>query len=118
MNLQQIYEFLLSTLVGFVQSTASYAVILTVVYLLIWQFFASQFKRFRIQPVKRAGSTQIREEIKNSIISLLGGLITTPLILILQQMGYTKIYIDPTQYGLVYLIISALLLFVLADARI
>ncbi|MEM7772956.1 MAG: sterol desaturase family protein [Cyanobacteria bacterium P01_A01_bin.37] len=116
MNLQQIYQFLISILQDFVQSSVSYAVVLTFVYLMVWKLFASNLKRFRIQLVRRAGATQIREEIKNSVIVILGGLFTTPLILTLQQMNYTKIYIDPTQYGLVYLIFSTFLLFLLGDA--
>jgi ring-1,2-phenylacetyl-CoA epoxidase subunit PaaE len=115
MNLQQIHQFLLSLIQGFLQSFISQAVVITIVYLLVWKLFAPKLKRFRIQPVKRAGATQIREEIKNTIIVILGGLITTPLILIAQQMGYTKIYVDPTQYGLAYLVFSTFFLHLLGD---
>ena len=115
MNLQQIHEFLLSLVQGFFQSFVSQAVIITIVYLLVWKLFAPKLKRFRIQPTKRAGATQIRGEIKNTVIVMLGGFITTPLILIAQQMGYTKIYIDPTQYGLAYLVFNTFILHLLGD---
>ncbi|MBD3887174.1 sterol desaturase family protein [Phormidium tenue FACHB-886] len=116
MNPQQIYQFLETVIQSFFQSLVSQLFVITIAYLLVWRFFAPQFKRFRIQQVKRAGSTQIREEIKNSIIVIMGGIVTTPIILILQQLGYTKIYIDINQYGVGYLIFNTLLLWLIGDA--
>ena len=116
MNPQQIYQFLESIVQNFLQSFVSQMLVITIVYILVWKVFAPKFKRFRIQPVKRAGSVQIRQEIKNSVIVVLAGLFTTPIVLILQQMGYTKIYTDPSQYGLGYLIFNVVILWIIGDA--
>jgi ring-1,2-phenylacetyl-CoA epoxidase subunit PaaE len=116
MDLQSIHQLIAAIIQGFFQSLVSQLVVITIVDFLVWRFFASKLKRFRIQQVKRAGSAQIREEIKNSVIVILGGLITTPLILILQQMGYTKIYADINQYGVGYLIFNTFILWFIGDA--
>jgi ring-1,2-phenylacetyl-CoA epoxidase subunit PaaE len=116
MNTQEIYQFLNTVIQGFFQSFISQMLVVTIVYWLVWKLFAPRLKRFRIQPVKRAGAIQIREEIKNSLIVILGGIVTTPLILILQQMGYTTIYVDPNQYGIGYLIFNTVLLWLIGDA--
>ncbi|MBD2255949.1 sterol desaturase family protein [Pseudanabaena sp. FACHB-2040] len=116
MDPQQIYQFLETVIQGFFQSLVSQLFVITIAYLVVWRFFASSFKRFRIQSVKRAGPTQIREEIKNSIIVIVGGIVTTPVVLILQQMGYTKIYVDINQYGVGYLILNTLILWLIGDA--
>lgn len=116
MNPQQIYQFIASIIQSFFQSFVSQMLVITIVYFIVWKIFAPKFKRFRIQPVKRAGSVQIRQEIKNSVIVVLAGLVTTPIVLILQQMGYTKIYTDPSQYGLGYLIFNVVILWIIGDA--
>ncbi|PSR19296.1 hypothetical protein C8255_03150 [filamentous cyanobacterium CCP3] len=116
MSSQQIHQFIASIIQGFIQSFVSQMLVITIVHFFVWRIFAPKLQRFRIQPVKRAGSVQIRQEIKNSIIVILAGLITTPIVLILQQMGYTKIYVDPNQYGLGYLIFNVVILWLIGDA--
>lgn len=116
MDSQQIHQFLASVFQDFLQSFVSQMLVITIVCLIVWKIFAPKFQRFRIQPVKRAGSVQIRQEIKNSIIVILAGLVTTPIVLILQQMGYTKIYVDPNQYGMGYLIFNIVILWLIGDA--
>jgi len=116
MNSQQIHQFIESIIQGFFQSFVSQMLVITIVYFIVWKIFAPKLQRFRIQPVKRAGSVQIRQEIKNSVIVILAGLVTTPIVLILQQMGYTKIYVDPNQYGLGYLIFNVVILWLIGDA--
>lgn len=116
MESQQIYQFIASVIQSFSQSFISQILVITIVYLVVWRIFALKFQHFRIQPIKRAGSVQIRQEIKNSIIVILAGLVTTPIILILQQMGYTKIYVDPNQYGFGYLIFNVVILWLIGDA--
>ena len=115
MGLQQIYQFIVTTLQGMVQSFVPQILVITVVYLLIWKIFSHRLRRFRIQPVKRAGATQIRAEIKNSIIVISFGLITTPVLLLLQNAGYIEIYVDPTEYGSGYLFLSMTVLWVVND---
>jgi ring-1,2-phenylacetyl-CoA epoxidase subunit PaaE len=116
MGSQQVHQFIATVFQGFLQSFVSQMLVITIVYFIVWKIFAPKLKRFRIQTVKRAGSVQIREEIKNSMIVILAGLVTTPVILILQQMGYTKIYVDPNQYGLGYLIFNVVILWLIGDA--
>ncbi len=116
MDSQQIHQFFASVIQSFFQSFVSQMLVITIVYLVVWEIFSLRFQRFRIQPIKRAGSVQIWQEIKNSIIVILVGLVTTPIILILQQMGYTKIYVDPNQYGIGYLIFNVVILWLVGDA--
>lgn len=115
MSLQQIYQFIETILQGMVQSFVPQILVITIVYLLVWKFFAHRLRRFRIQPVKRAGATQIRAEIKNSIIVILFGLVTTPVLLLLQNAGYIEIYVDPMEYGTGYLFLSTSVLWVVND---
>lgn len=73
MNSQQIYQLLASIIQSFSQSFVSQMLVITIVYFIVWKIFAPKFKHFRIQPVKRAGSVQIQQEIKNSVIVVLAG---------------------------------------------
>lgn len=115
MSWQQIYPFIVTILQGMVQSFVPQILAIAIVYLLVWKLFAHRLRRFRIQPVKRAGATQIQAEIKNSVIVVLFGLVTTPVLLMLQNAGYIEIYVDPMAYGLGYLFISASVLWVVND---
>lgn len=115
MDLSQIYSFLVSIVQGLVQSFVPQILIITTVYLLVWKLFAHRLRRFRIQPIKRAGTTQIKAEIKNSLIVILFGLVTTPVLLLLQNAGYIEIYVEPLQYGWRYLFLSATVLWVVND---
>ncbi|MEL7350563.1 MAG: sterol desaturase family protein [Cyanobacteria bacterium J06560_5] len=115
MDFQQVYQFVVSTVQGLVQSFIPQIIATTVVYLLVWKLFAHKFRRFRIQPVKRAGATQIKAEIKNSIIVILFGLVTSPMLLMLQNAGYIELYADPLKYGWGYLVLSTVVLWVVND---
>jgi ring-1,2-phenylacetyl-CoA epoxidase subunit PaaE len=112
----QINKFAQMILASVTQSLLSQILVISVFYVLIWYVFAHRLRRFRIQKVKRAGGVQLRKEFGNTLIVILANVATTPLILVAQQLGWTKIYVDLNQYGLVYFIFSTILVFLISDA--
>jgi ring-1,2-phenylacetyl-CoA epoxidase subunit PaaE len=114
--MQQFTDLLSFVAKGLAQAFVPQILVITLVYWLVWKLFAPQFQRFRIQPVRRAGASQVWQEIKNTFLVILGGVFTSPLIMILQQKGYTTLYLDPMQYGIGYLIFNTIVILIMADA--
>lgn len=92
-----------------------FAAIATPAFLVFWVLFKDKFKARRIQSTRKHSSIAIRNEIKNSIVSLLILTVIDILIYMAQLKGYTKIYTNVSEYGWPYLFFSVAVIIVLHD---
>jgi len=109
-------NFITTYIQNYFSGIFSTLVIVTLVYLFFWKLIAGFIKNKKIQPTKRAGSDQIKFEIKNILITSIAGAFYPTIITILGLYGYTKIYFDLNQYGVWYAIFSFVFLWVFDDA--
>jgi ferredoxin-NADP reductase/sterol desaturase/sphingolipid hydroxylase (fatty acid hydroxylase superfamily) len=106
-------NFIISYFQGFFGSF----IVLLLVYLLIWKFFAKQLGKWKIQQTQRAGWDQIKTEIINSFWVTLAGTVITITVLSLKDLGRLKFYTDINSYGGIgYLFASFVFLLVFGDA--
>jgi len=97
----------------YVGSVIMYLLVASIDYFVvfIWQ-------QKRLVPGYKPNYAEIRREIRVSLLSLVVmTLFTTPLEVAF-QLGYGKLYHDPTQYGWTYLVLSPVLFVVFSDSLI
>jgi ring-1,2-phenylacetyl-CoA epoxidase subunit PaaE len=103
-------------IVTYFQTLAASLVIMGVIYLLIWILLGKFSKNRKIQLSKRAGWTQIKDEIINSAVSLLGGTAFSLIIFSMKDAGNLKFYEDAGRYGSWYEAFVVVLMIVVTDA--
>jgi Delta7-sterol 5-desaturase len=82
---------------AFGQSLMNYSVIV-VVYLVVWKLLKKRLANWRIQLQERVNASQIRNELVNSLFTLMVSTLFVMVIYFLSSKGYTKIYADINEY--------------------
>lgn len=85
------------------------------IYLLVWIIFGNLLKNRKIQLSKRAGWSQIKDEILHSALAILGSTAFSMIIFSLNKLGKTLIYTDAGKYGIAYEIISGIVMILISD---
>jgi ring-1,2-phenylacetyl-CoA epoxidase subunit PaaE len=101
---------------GLAMELALYGTVLSLGYFLVWKNFKTRFQNWRIQINQRADATQIKEELKNAVNTLLIWAIYDSILLYLTAQGQTKMYTDVSEYGLVAAIATFFIMLVVDDA--
>jgi ring-1,2-phenylacetyl-CoA epoxidase subunit PaaE len=86
------------------------------IYFVIWYLFGKRLNNRKIQLSKRAGWSQIRQEMGHAALSLIGSTIFQILVFSLRDTGKTKLYEKIEPYGLPYFIFSIVVILFISDA--
>lgn len=90
--------------------------IMSVAYLVFWIVFGKKLSNQKIQLSKRAGWSQIKEEIFATLLSFIGGTAFMMVILSLKGNGLTKFYVEVGKYGLWYEALTILTMLLISDS--
>jgi ring-1,2-phenylacetyl-CoA epoxidase subunit PaaE len=102
--------------VTYLQTLIAALVIMGVFYLLIWVLLGKFSKNRKIQLSKRAGWTQIKDEIIASAVSLLGGTAFSLIIFSMKDTGNLKFYENAGKYGIWYEVLVVAMMIFTTDA--
>ncbi len=86
------------------------------VYFVVWYLFAHRLKNRKIQLSKRVGWAQIKDEIINTAISILGNSLLILVIFYLRDQGDIQIYTETGKFGWGYEVVTVLVLVLVSDA--
>jgi ring-1,2-phenylacetyl-CoA epoxidase subunit PaaE len=111
----QIINYLISTSQGILTSLASSLGLVTFVFIIFWVIFANVLSSRRIQTSKRAGFTQIKDEIYNTILVTIASTLFTGIIFYFRDAGWTKLYVDAGRYGWWYEVVAAIVVLLASD---
>jgi ring-1,2-phenylacetyl-CoA epoxidase subunit PaaE len=89
--------------------------IMSVAFLIIWVLFGKKLSNRKIQLSKRAGWSQIKEEIGVTLLSFMGSTIFTILLLTLKDSGVIRFYADAGRYGLWYEVLAVVTMLLISD---
>lgn len=89
--------------------------IMSVVYLIFWKVFPKKLNNRKIQLSKRAGWSQIKEEIIHSALATVGSTLFILLIFYLRDNGMTKLVEEPGAFGMGYELLTVAVLILAAD---
>jgi ring-1,2-phenylacetyl-CoA epoxidase subunit PaaE len=103
-------------IVTYLQTLIAALVLMGVFYLLIWVLLGKFSKNRKIQLSKRAGWTQIKDEIIASVVSLFGGTAFSLIIFSMKDTGNLKIYENAGKYGIWYEVFVVALMIFTTDA--
>jgi ferredoxin-NADP reductase/sterol desaturase/sphingolipid hydroxylase (fatty acid hydroxylase superfamily) len=106
-----IIDFLNNYLSGF----GFMLILMCAVYWLIWKVFSTKLNNRKIQLSKRAGWTQIKEEIRHGATAAIGNTIFILFIFYLRDNGITQLMAAPGKYGMIYEILTIVILILAAD---
>jgi Delta7-sterol 5-desaturase len=101
---------------GFASALLLNGTVIALAYLLFWKIFRVRFQHWRIQVKSRVDSTQIKTELKNSILSLCVGAFFASIVMFLSLKGYTKIYTDYNDHHPFFAIAGIFILWLIDDA--
>lgn len=90
-------------------------VIMSVAYLLFWVAFGKKLSNRKIQLSKRAGWSQIKEEIVATLLSFWGSTVFMMIVLSLKDSGLTKFYGEVGKYGWWYEALAVMTMLILSD---
>lgn len=90
--------------------------IMSVTYLVFWILLGKRLSNRKIQLSKRAGWSQIKEEIGASLLGFIGSTAFMFLVLSFKDNGLTKFYVEVGRYGYWYEVITVLTMLILSDA--
>ncbi len=108
-----VYWLILLTVIFFILITARYFLVAGFFYCIFYIWFSSKWEARKINK-KKYKKSQLRKEIKYSLISSLLFAVAGTITVILWQTGYTKVYTEYNLYGYWYLPAS-LLIYMLAQ---
>jgi ferredoxin-NADP reductase/sterol desaturase/sphingolipid hydroxylase (fatty acid hydroxylase superfamily) len=91
-------------------------VIMSVAYLLFWIAFGKKLSNKKIQLSRRAGWSQIQEEIGATLLSFIGSTAFMMVVLSLKASGLTKFYIDAGKFGWWYEALTVVTMLLISDA--
>ncbi len=114
--MQQLKELFAYGFWDFITNTLIYSAVVLPFFLVFWVFLKPKFQNRRIQEKQRSTPPIIRQEIKNSIITILIFAIIDVALYVAQLNGYTQIYDNVNDYGWGYFVFSILLMILLHDA--
>ncbi len=100
---------------GIISGLALNGTLIVLAYFLVWKKYKERLRNWRIQLKEKVNNTQIRRELKNSLYTLLVGASFSAVVIYLSTLGYTKIYIDITEYNLFYSIFGFFILLIIDD---
>jgi ring-1,2-phenylacetyl-CoA epoxidase subunit PaaE len=100
----------------YLQTLTASLVIMGVIYLLIWVLLGRFSKNRKIQLSKRAGWTQIKDEVIASAVSLLGGTAFQLILFSMRDAGNLKLYDNAGKYGIWYEVFVVALMIFVTDA--
>lgn len=89
--------------------------IMSVAYLIFWVIFGKKLGNRKIQLSKRAGWSQIKEEIGATLLSFIGSTAFMLLLLSFKDNGLTKFYTEAGKNGLWYEVLTVITMLVLSD---
>jgi ring-1,2-phenylacetyl-CoA epoxidase subunit PaaE len=89
--------------------------IMSAAYLIIWFLFGKKLSNRKIQLSKRAGWSQIKEEIVASLFSFIGSTCFMLILLSLKDQGITKFYTETGKYGLWYEPLTVIVMLLITD---
>lgn len=84
-------------------------------FLVFWVWRKAQFEPRRIQPKQRSHAPQWWKEIQHSMVSVVIFGVIDALAYGAEQRGMTLMYQDVAQYGVIYLVLSAVAMLLLQD---
>jgi ring-1,2-phenylacetyl-CoA epoxidase subunit PaaE len=111
----QIINYLISTSQGILTSLASSLGLVTFVFIIFWVIFANVLSSRRIQTSKRAGFTQIKDEIYNTILVTIASTLFTGIIFYFRDAGWTRFYTETGRYGWWYEALAAIVVLLVSD---
>jgi Delta7-sterol 5-desaturase len=114
--MQQFKELLAYGFWDFITNIFIYSAVVLPFFSVFWVFLKPKFQNRRIQEKQRSTPPIIRQEIKNSIITILIFAIIDVALYIAQLNGYSQIYDNVSEYGWVYFVLSILIMILLHDA--
>lgn len=101
---------------SYFQAFFSSIVVMGTIYLVFWIIFGKKLHNRKIQTSKRAGWSQIKEEIITAAISLIGSSAFQLIIFSFKDGGYTKTYEGIEPYGIAYFIFTIVPITLISDA--
>ncbi|MEY4905075.1 MAG: hypothetical protein RLZZ292_2890, partial [Bacteroidota bacterium] len=104
-------EFIQQYLTGVVGALS----IMSIAFLIFWTLFGKKLSNRKIQLSKRAGWSQIKEEIGATLLSFLGSTIFTILLLTLKDSGVVHFYTDAGRYGVWYEVLTVVTMLLISD---
>lgn len=96
-------------------TVAAALMIMSTAYLLIWMIFGKALHNRKIQLSKRAGWTQIREEIAATLLSFIGSTVFMLGVIALKENGFTKFYADAGKFGWWYEALTVIVMLLISD---
>jgi ferredoxin-NADP reductase/sterol desaturase/sphingolipid hydroxylase (fatty acid hydroxylase superfamily) len=85
-------------------------------YAIFWIVFGKKLHNRKIQLSKRAGWSQIKEEVGETLLSFIGSTAFMLIVLSLKDGGLTKFYADAGKYGWWYEALTVIIMVLLSDA--
>ncbi len=85
-------------------------------YAIFWIVFGKKLHNRKIQLSKRAGWSQIKEEVGATLLSFIGSTAFMLIVLSLKDGGLTKFYADAGKYGWWYEALTVIIMVLLSDA--
>lgn len=113
--METIFEFAMVWLMDLGIYLAMYFIMAGLAFFLFWKYYAEIYLPRRIQSKPKANELQIRNEIKRSLVTLLMFACLDVSIYYMEKAGYTLMYSDINEYGLVYFFLSIFLMFLVHD---
>jgi ring-1,2-phenylacetyl-CoA epoxidase subunit PaaE len=111
----QIIQYLQTTIINIVTGITSSLGLVTFVFIIFWVIFAKALSSRRIQTVKRAGFTQIKDEVFNTILVTIASTLFTGIIFYFKDTGWTKFYTDTGRYGIWYEVLTIIIVLLVSD---
>jgi ring-1,2-phenylacetyl-CoA epoxidase subunit PaaE len=112
----QIINYIISTSQGILTSLASSLGLVTFVFIIFWVVLAGFLSNRRIQTSKRAGFSQIKDEIYNTILVTIASTLFTGIIFYFRDAGWTRFYTDTGRYGWWYEALAVIIILLASDS--
>jgi ring-1,2-phenylacetyl-CoA epoxidase subunit PaaE len=89
--------------------------IMSLAYFIFWVAFGKKLGNRKIQLSKRAGWSQIKEEIGASLLSFVGSTVFMFIILTFRDNGWTKFHTETGKFGLMYEVLTVVVMVLISD---
>jgi ring-1,2-phenylacetyl-CoA epoxidase subunit PaaE len=106
---------MLEFLQQYLTSVVGALTIMSVAFLIVWIAFGNKLRNRKVQLSKRAGWSQIKEEIGASLLAFIGSTVFMFLILSFKDNGLTKFYVEAGKYGLWYEVLTVVTMLLISD---
>jgi Delta7-sterol 5-desaturase len=85
---------------GYLSGLVLNGAIMSLAYFLFWKLLKKRFQKWRIQVKERVDAKQIKNELKNALITLAVGSLFSCIVIYLSTRGYTKLYTNYAEHPL------------------